>query len=330
MTDQPEIYRYIIIGSGPAGLTAAIYAARSNCCPLMIQGSQPGGQLTTTTLVDNYPGFPEGIDGPELMQRMEQQARRFSGNILTATVTRVDFSSAPFRVCTDEEEYLGQTVIISTGASPRMLGLNNEWELMGRGVSVCATCDAFFYRNKEVVVVGGGDTALEEASFLARYASKVTIVHRRDSLRAALPLQERARANKKISFRWNTVADEILGNLQQGVRGLRLRDVESGTTEELACHGVFIAIGHTPNTELFKGQLELDEQGYILTRNFTETSVPGVFAAGDVQDPHFRQAITAAGSGCMAAIQAERYLECLENGADKGCSLWQKSKPCES
>lgn len=327
--NKTEIHRYIIIGSGPAGLTAAIYAGRSNCCPLLIQGPQPGGQLTTTTRVDNFPGFPEGIDGPELMQRMEEQARRFTGTIHTARVTRVDFSGFPFRVYTEEEEFLGHTVIISTGASPRMLGLPNEWELMGRGVSVCATCDAFFYRDREVVVVGGGDTALEEASFLARYASKVTIVHRRDSLRASAPLQQRVAANDRIDILWNRVVEEILGDQQQGVRGLRLRDVTSGTREEIACHGVFIAIGHTPNTELFRGQLELDDQGYILTRNFTETSVAGVFAAGDVQDPHFRQAITAAGSGCMAAIQAERYLECLESSpGDSPCSLWSRCRPC--
>ena len=322
MEHLQDIHRYIILGSGPAGLTAALYAARSNCCPLLIQGAQPGGQLTTTTTVDNYPGFPEGVDGNELMQRMEQQVRRFTGNLVTATVTRVELDAVPFKVWAGDDCYRGRTLIISTGASPKMLGLENEWELMGRGVSVCATCDAFFYRDKEVVVVGGGDTALEEASFLARFARKVTIVHRRATLRATPLLQQRAMENDRIHWRWDTVVTRILGDKETGVTGVRLRHVGTDEEYDLPCDGLFIAIGHTPNTELFRGQLELDEQGYIVTRNYTATSVPGVFAAGDVQDPHFRQAVTAAGSGAMAAIQAERYLECLaDQGEGKACSL---------
>lgn len=315
MTAKGRTYRHLIVGGGPGGLTAAIYAARSNCCPLTIQGPQPGGQLTTTTTVDNYPGFPEGIDGPELMARMEQQALRFGANLVTGVVTRVDLAANPFSVWVGDDVYRSRTLIISTGASPKMLDLPNEWELMGRGVSVCATCDAFFYRDKEVVVVGGGDTAMEEASLLARFCRRVTVVHRRDTLRATTILQQRAKENPRIDFRWNTLVTAILGDQQSGVTGVRLKNIESGAEEDFACDGLFIAIGHTPNTQLFKDQLELDENGYIVTHNGTETSVAGVFAAGDVQDPHYRQAITAAGTGCMAAIQAERYLEiCEEQG----------------
>jgi len=317
VTDRPATYRHLIVGGGPGGLTAAIYAARNSCCPLIIQGPQPGGQLTTTTTVDNFPGFPEGVEGPELMERMEQQARRFGTHFVTGEVTRVDFQTSPFRVWVGEELYQGRTVILSTGASPKMLGLPNEWELMGRGVSVCATCDAFFYRDKEVVVIGGGDTAMEEASLLARFARRVTVVHRRSSLRATDILQQRALEHPRIDFRWNTLVTGILGDRQSGVTGVRLRGVESGSEEDFPCDGLFIAIGHTPHTSLFRGQRELDAEGYIVTRNGTETSIPGVFAAGDVQDPHYRQAVTAAGTGCMAAIQAERYLEaCEEQG---GC-----------
>lgn len=315
MAAEPKDYRYLIVGGGPAGYTAAIYAGRSNCCPLLIQGPQPGGQLTTTTVVDNFPGFPEGVDGPVLMERMEQQARRFGTEFVTGEVTRIDLSVLPYRVWVGDELYRGYSLIVATGASPRMLGLPNEWELMGRGVSVCATCDAFFYKDKEVVVVGGGDTAMEEASFLARFARRVTVVHRRETLRATPVLQQRAKENKRIAFRWSTEVTAILGDKENGVRGVRLKDLGSGVEEEFACDGLFIAIGHTPNTGLFKGQLELDKNGYIVTRNGTETSIHGVFAAGDVQDAHYRQAITAAGSGCMAAIQAERYLElCIERG----------------
>jgi thioredoxin reductase (NADPH) len=304
-------YRHLILGSGPAGLTAAIYAARSNCCPLLIQGLAPGGQLTTTTVIENYPGFPQGIEGPELMRNMEEQARRFGTNIVTGEVTRVDLSTLPFRVWVGETLYEGRTLIICTGAKPKMLGLANEWELMGRGVSVCATCDGFFYKGKEVVVVGGGDTALDEAAFLARFARKVTVVHRRESLRATPPLQRRAQQNANIDYRWNTMVTAIHGDKTSGVTGVRLREETNGHEEDFPCDGVFVAIGHTPNTALFRGQLKLDEEGYILTRNGTETNVPGVFAAGDVQDPSFRQAVTAAGTGCMAAIQAERFLETL-------------------
>lgn len=315
MADKARTYRHLIVGGGPGGLTAAIYAARSNCCPLIIQGPQPGGQLTTTTTVDNYPGFPNGVEGPELMARMEQQARRFGTHFVTGVVTRIDLAASPFEVRVGDDVYRSRTLIVSTGASPKMLNLPNEWELMGRGVSVCATCDAFFYRDREVVVVGGGDTAMEEASLLARFARRVTVVHRRDALRACSILQQRVMENPRIEFRWNTLVTAILGDLQSGVTGVRLQNQANGEEEDFTCDGLFIAIGHTPNTELFKGQLELDANGYIVTRNGTETSVPGVFAAGDVQDPHFRQAVTAAGTGCMAAIQAERYLEaCEEQG----------------
>jgi thioredoxin reductase (NADPH) len=311
MSPPEPLPETVILGSGPAGLTAAIYAARSRCCPLLIHGRQPGGQLTTTTTIENFPGFIDGIDGPLLMDQMQAQAERFGTRYVIGDVTRVDLSVHPFKVWVDEELYRGLTLIIATGSSPRMLGLPNEWPLYGRGVSVCATCDAFFYRGKEVVVVGGGDTAIEEAVFLTRFASKVTLVHRRDTLRAAPLLQQRAIGHRQIDFRWSTQVVEILGDQESGVRGVRLRHLPSGKVEELACDGIFVAIGHTPNTELFEGQLEMDREGYIITNNHTETSVPGVFAAGDVQDPHFRQAITAAGSGCMAAMQAERYLESI-------------------
>ncbi|WP_432821342.1 thioredoxin-disulfide reductase [Trichloromonas sp.] len=309
MPATDNIHDTIILGSGPAGLTAAIYAARSSCCPLLIAGGQPGGQLTTTTKVDNFPGFAEGVDGPELMQQMEDQARRFGTEFVDGEVTRVELGKAPFKLWLDEKLLQCRTLIIATGASPRMLGLPNEWELYGRGVSVCATCDGFFYRDKHVVVVGGGDTAMEEASFLTRFAAKVTVVHRRDSLRASAALEQRVRENEKIGFRWETQVTAILGDSAKGVHGVRLRHLPSGKEEDLTCDGLFIAIGHTPNTALFKDQLELDKDGYLATRNGTETSIAGVFAAGDVQDPHFRQAITAAGTGCMAALQAERYLE---------------------
>ena len=301
----------LILGSGPAGLTAAIYAARSRCCPLVVHGLQPGGQLTTTTVIDNFPGFPDGIDGNELMDRMRRQAERFGTQFAEEEVTKVDLKKTPFRVWVGENCYQCRTLIIATGASPRMLGLDNEWDLYGRGVSVCATCDGFFYKEKEVVIVGGGDTAMEEASFLARFASRVTVVHRRDELRATPPLQKRAIENKKIDFRWDTVVTAIHSDPQTGVTGVRLKNVKSGEEEDFSCHGLFVAIGHTPNTDLFKGQLHMDQDGYILTHDGCRTSIPGVFAAGDVQDPNIRQAITAAGSGCTAAMQAERYLDDL-------------------
>lgn len=305
----------LILGSGPAGLTAAIYAARSRCCPVLVHGRQPGGQLTTTTTIDNYPGFPEGVDGKALMQAMQQQAERFGTRFIEGEVTRVDLKGPPFRVWVDDQEQRCQSLIIATGASPKMLGLDNEWSLYGRGVSVCATCDAFFYRDKKVVVVGGGDTAMEEATHLARFARKVIIVHRRESLRASLPLQRRALENERISFCWNSTVSAILED-QAGVVGVRIQDVASGTEQDVECDGLFVAIGHTPNTELFQGQLEMDPQGYLLTHDGCRTSIPGVFAAGDVQDPHFRQAITAAGSGCMAALQAEGYLNELQDQGD--------------
>ncbi len=304
------VHETIILGSGPSGLTAAIYAARSRCCPLLIDGAQPGGQLTTTTVIENFPGFPEGVDGPTLMENMRRQAERFGTRFVEGEVTGVELRERPFRVRVGEEIYRGETLIISTGASPKMLGLENEWRLYGRGVSVCATCDAFFYRDKEVVVVGGGDTAIEEAIFLTRFARRVTVAHRRDILRATPTLQQRALNNPRISIRWETLVTAILED-KMGVTGVRLQHLPSGREEDFPCDGVFVAIGHTPNTGLFSGQLEMDEEGYLVTHNFTETSVPGVFAAGDVQDPHFRQAITAAGSGCMAAMQAERFLESL-------------------
>jgi thioredoxin reductase (NADPH) len=313
MPDKNGVHDQIILGSGPAGYTAAIYTARSNCCPVLIVGRQPGGQLTGTTLVENFPGFPEGIDGPELMERMRQQALRFGTRFIEGEVTRVDLGSRPFRLWVDEDLYRCRSLIVCAGASPRMLGFPNEKALYGRGVSVCATCDGIFYRDREVVVVGGGDTAIEDALFLARFATRVTVVHRRDELRAGPVLAERAMANDRIAFQWDSVVTAIRGDAKEGVSGVRLKNVKSGEEEEFACDGVFIAIGHTPNTDLFKGQLEMDDWGYLKTRNGTETSVCGVFAAGDVQDPYFRQAITAAGSGCMAAIQSQRYLECLED-----------------
>ncbi|NLC71675.1 MAG: thioredoxin-disulfide reductase [Desulfuromonadaceae bacterium] len=304
-----EILNVIILGSGPAGLTAAIYAARANLEPLVIHGSQPGGQLTTTTLVENYPGFAEGIDGPVLMEEMEKQARRFGARFLAGEVTKVELDSYPFTIHAGDDSYRCRTLIIATGASPRLLDLPHEKELYGKGVSVCATCDGFFYRDKEVAVVGGGDTAMEEATFLTRFASKVHVIHRRDALRASPPLQERAFANQKIVFHWDSVVSAILGDKQKGLTGIRLKNVATGKEEEMICDGLFIAIGHIPNTGLFKGQVEMEERGYLLTGTGARTNIPGVFAAGDVQDPHFRQAITAAASGCMAAIQAERFLE---------------------
>jgi thioredoxin reductase (NADPH) len=313
MAETNRIHDQIILGSGPAGYTAAIYTARGNCCPLLISGHQPGGQLTGTTLVENFPGFPEGIDGPDLMELMRKQAERFGTAMIETTVVRVELNTPPFKLWTENELYQCRSLIICTGASPRMLGLPKEKELFGRGVSVCATCDGYFYRDKEVVVVGGGDTAMEDALFLSRFATKVTVVHRRDELRAGPLLQDRVRANAKIHFRWDTVVSALHGDLTSGLTGVRLKNVKSAVEEDLTCDGVFIAIGHIPNTSLFKNQLEMDDWGYLITRNGSETSVCGVFAAGDVQDPFFRQAVTAAGSGCMAAMQSQRYLECLED-----------------
>lgn len=318
MSDTDLIYETIILGSGPAGLTAAIYAGRSRCCPLLIHGRQPGGQLTTTTAVDNFPGFAEGIEGPELMENMRRQAERFGTQFVEGEVDKVDLRERPFRLWIGDQVYRCLTLIIATGASPKLLGLGNEESLYGRGVSVCATCDAFFYRDREVVVVGGGDTAMEEAVFLTRFAKKVTVVHRRDSLRATPVLADRALANKTISFRWDAVVSAIKSD-QAGVTGVTIKNLKSGQETELACDGVFIAIGHQPNTALFEGQLEMDNEGYLLTKNGTETNISGVFAAGDVQDQQFRQAITAAGSGCMAAIQAERFLDDLPYDPNLAC-----------
>lgn len=301
----------VIIGSGPAGLTAAIYTARANLFPLLIEGWQSGGQLTTTTDVENYPGFAKGIMGPELMKEMRAQAERFGSEFLTGDVTAVDFTQRPFSITIDGERAIQtKTVIIATGASAIQMGLPNEKRLTGHGVSTCATCDGFFFRGKELMVVGGGDSAIEEAIFLTKFATKVSLVHRRDKLRASKIMQQRAMNNEKIAFAWNTVVEDILGD--KVVTGVRLKNIVTGKTTELSCAGVFVAIGHRPNTTLFTGQLDMDEKGYIRTHQTTSTSVPGVFAAGDVQDSHYRQAITAAGTGCMAAIDAERFLEASE------------------
>ena len=300
----------IIIGSGPAGLTAAIYTARANLHPLVIEGIGAGGQLMLTTDVENFPGFPSGILGPELMAQFREQAVRFGAEFVTANADRVDLASNPKRVWVGDAEYSAHAIIISTGAEARMLGLESEKSLLGHGVSTCATCDGFFFRGHEIAVVGGGDSALEEATFLTRFADKVTVIHRRKELRGSKIMQDRAFANPKVEFRWNSVVEDVKGDGR--LEGVVLRDVETGALDELAVTGMFVAIGHDPITALFKGQLELDEEGYIVTRpGSAATSIEGVYAGGDVQDRTYRQAITAAGSGCMAALEAERYIEGL-------------------
>lgn len=307
-------HKVLIVGSGPAGLTAAIYAARANLSPLMIEGEpsstsdQPGGQLMLTTEVENFPGFPEGIMGPDLMARCREQALRFGTTFITEKVTKVDFSQRPFRVWVRDTQYTAESIIVSTGAQSLMLGLEEESRLIGHGLSTCATCDGFFFKNQEIVVVGGGDSALEEASFLTKFASKVSIVVRRDALRASKIMQDRAHANEKISFIWNSAVTKVHGD--QKVTGVELTNTVDGSVSQLKVTGVFVAIGHRPNTDIFKGVLDMEDNGYLKTKpGSTYTNVPGIFACGDVQDHTYRQAITAAGSGCMAAIDCEKWLE---------------------
>ncbi len=306
-------HKLIIVGSGPAGLTAALYAARANLHPVVFEGVQPGGQLTITTDVENYPGFPKGILGPELMEMMREQAQKFGAMSYYKNITRIDLSKWPFTLWSDDEQFTGDTIIVATGASAKWLGITSEEEYKGYGVSACATCDGFFFKGLEVIVVGGGDTAVEEATFLTKFATKVTIVHRRDTLRASKIMQEKAQRNPRISFVWNSEIEEILGkkeNDKRTVTGVLLKNVKTGETTNLRADGVFMGIGHKPNTDLFVGQLDMDAVGYLKVQDgSTRTNIPGVFAAGDVADSVYRQAVTAAGTGCMAAIDAERWLE---------------------
>lgn len=297
----------VILGSGPAGLTAAIYTARAELKPLVIAGRQAGGQLMLTSEVENYPGFPEGIMGPELMQRMREQAERFGAEFIDEDASAVDFSGKPLRVETEGERYSGRAIILATGASARWLGLPSEARLMGRGVSACAVCDGFFFRGKDVAVVGGGDTAMEEALFLTKFANKVEVIHRRHELRASKIMQDRALQNPKISFRWDSAVTEVLGT--DSVEGVTVKNLKTGGESQLSLQGLFVAIGYTPNTEIFRGQIELNEKGYITRHEHSRTNVAGVFVAGDVEDFRYRQAVTAAGDGCRAALDAEAYLE---------------------
>lgn len=305
-------HKVIIIGSGPAGLTAALYTARANLNPIVFEGIQPGGQLTITTEVENYPGFPDGIMGPELMDKIRQQAQKFGAKSVYQQVSEVDFSKRPFKIVSDGMTHFAETIIVSTGATAKLLNIPSEAQYMGYGVSACATCDGFFFKNQHVVVVGGGDTAIEEASFLTKFASKVSIVHRRNELRASKVMQKRAFDNPKIAFVWDSVVDEVLGKNENGrksITGVKLKNVKTGALTDFACDGLFLGIGHQPNTSLFKGVLDMDSVGYLITKpHSTATNIPGVFAAGDVADPTYRQAVSAAGTGCMAAIDAERFL----------------------
>lgn len=310
---EKKIENVIIIGSGPAGLTSAIYTARANLAPLMIEGDEAGGQLMLTTEVENYPGFPTGVTGPELIHQLKEQAKRFDTRFLTKNVTKIDLQSRPFKVWVNQDLFETKSIIISTGASAKYLGLDSERKYMNRGVSACATCDGAFFRNLDVAVVGGGDTAMEEANFLTRFASKVYIIHRRDSFRASKIMVDRTLKNPKIQVLWNREVVEVLGN-DKNMNALTLKDLTNGQTEKLNVEGLFLAIGHKPNTDLFKGVLDMNEVGYLQTQaGSTYTNIPGVFAAGDVQDPTYRQAITAAGTGCMAAIDCERWLESQED-----------------
>lgn len=313
------MYNVVIIGSGCAGLTAAIYAARANLKPLVLDGHEPGGQLSLTTHVENFPGFPEGILGPELIEKMREQAKKFGTEFRAGTVTEVDLTSRPFRISAGKDVYEAETLIVAAGASARLLGLKGEKELIGRGLSTCATCDGYFFRGKAIAVVGGGDSAMEESNFLSRYASHVYLIHRRDEFRASKIMIDRARANPKVEFLIPYVVEEIL--TRDGlVNGVRVRNTTTGETRELELHGVFVAIGHDPNSTVFRGKIDMDENGYLVSRNGTLTNVPGVFIAGDVQDHRYRQAVTAAASGCMAALDAEKFLEEHKNEVAIGLS----------
>lgn len=305
-----EIYKVVILGSGPAGLTAALYTARANMNPLLVEGNEPGGQLTITTEVENYPGFEHGVQGPAMMDVFRRQVTRFGTRFMVGAVTEARLGKRPFEIVVEDQVVRAATLIVSTGASAKLLGIESEKRLMGYGVSACATCDGAFFKEKEAIVVGGGDTAMEEATFLTRFCTKVTIVHRRDALRASKIMQDRARKNPRIAFIWDSVVEEIFGEPKNGVSGVRLKNLKTGATTDFKTDAVFVAIGHQPNTAIFKGQLEMDDVGYLKVKpGSTYTNVPGVFAAGDVADSVYRQAVTAAGTGCMAAIDAERWLE---------------------